>query len=126
MEPDDLKSSPPDEAALETWLRTSATLPALPDNGFSTRVLTALPPAKQTRFPARLLACFAGAFAGMIVAAWPLLAADNRLENMASLEFELRRALELMSTPAMGLAIGVTVCSLLYVFWQDLRRLAFW
>ena len=51
MEPHDLKSTPPDDAALETWLRANAALPPLPDHGFSRQVLAALPP--PTRRAAR-------------------------------------------------------------------------
>lgn len=71
MEPNDLKSTPPDDAQLEAWLRAGAMLPPLPDDGFSRRVVAALPP-PSPRFPPRVWVCGAGALLGvgvMVIAA---------------------------------------------------------
>lgn len=52
MEPANLKPDSTDDAQVEAWLRANATAAPLPDDGFSERVLTALP-AAQPAAPAR-------------------------------------------------------------------------
>lgn len=125
MESDELKTPAPDDAQLEAWLRSSTFLPALPDDGFSSRVLAALPPPKR-RFPARVLVCLAGGAVGMAVAARPLLAAGNLLDDLPALDAALVSAFDQLANPALGVAASVTLATLAYVFWRDLRRLAPW
>lgn len=117
MEPNDLKSPPPDDAALEAWLRGSASLPPLPDHGFSGRVLAALPAPKRSM--QRAWFCLAGAFVGTGVAAFQLLQGGS----LPALDAALLDSLEQLSQPATGIALGVTFVSLGYVFWPELRRL---
>lgn len=117
MEPNDLKPTPPDEAALEAWLRTSAALPPLPDDGFSRRVLAALPPAPRSS--RRILFCLAGAFVGAVVAAFPFF----HVSDLPALNATLLHTLEQLAQPAVGIALGLTLASLGYVFWSELRRL---
>lgn len=69
MEPDDLNSLSPDDAKLEAWLRANASLPRLPDDGFSCRVLAALPPvSRKARVSERRRVVLCGAAVGVIVA----------------------------------------------------------
>lgn len=121
MEPNDLKSPAPDDAHLETWLRTSSAQPPLPDDGFSARVLTTLPPPKR-RVPVRLLVCVIGALAGAVVVAQPLLSAGHPLDRLPALDNALLNTCDQLANPGFGIAVGVTLGTLLYVFWRDLRR----
>ena len=72
MEPNDLNSLPPDEAQLDAWLRASTTQPPLPDDGFSQRVLSALPPPARPDSVRRLWFCVAGALigGGVAIVSW--------------------------------------------------------
>ena len=44
MEPTDLNPKSSDDEQIDSWLRASSAVPPLPDDGFSARVLAALPP----------------------------------------------------------------------------------
>ncbi|HRG55145.1 MAG TPA: hypothetical protein PLG56_03840, partial [Lacunisphaera sp.] len=67
MEPVDLKPSPPEDDPLETWLRANATATPLPDDGFTRRVLTSLPPPAKAGMSRRAAFCLAGALAGVLL-----------------------------------------------------------
>ena len=122
MEPNDLKSpTPPDDARFDTWLRSHAALPPLSDAGFSQRVLTALPaPQRRTGVSPRLLTIGLGAVAGLGFAA-------IKFGTGTSVDFNLpapeaAAALTQLADPKLNVALGVTVLSLAFVFWRDLRR----
>ena len=122
MESNDLKSpTPPDDARFDTWLRSHAALPPLPDAGFSQRVLTALPaPQRRTGVSPRLLTIGLGAVAGLGFAA-------IKFGTGTSVDFNLpapeaAAALTQLADPKLHVALGVTVISLAVVFWRDLRR----
>jgi hypothetical protein len=123
MEPNDLKSTPPDDAPFEAWLRASAALPPLPDDGFSRRVLSALPaPAGRSPVSPRLLSILLGAALGAALAAYKAFTA-------APVEFVLpvpspgaTDALAQLADPKLHVALGVTVLTLAFVFWRDVRR----
>jgi hypothetical protein len=66
MEPTNLKPPSPPDDQIEAWLRTSSQLPPLPDDGFSARVVAALPARRQNR---RAWLCVAGAVVGVVIAA---------------------------------------------------------
>jgi hypothetical protein len=119
MEPSDLKSSSPDDAQLESWLRTNASLPALPDDGFSGRVLAALPPPARHRAPGRAIACVIGAVLGAAVA----FVQYRQGGSLPDVDAPVLASLEQLSRPEISLAVGVTACALLYVFRENLRRL---
>ncbi len=124
MEPNDLKSSPsPDDAPLEAWLRTHAALPPLPDAGFAQRVLTALPaPPRRAGNAPRLIVIGLGAMAGLAFAAWPFLAGASIELHLPALDPETATALAQLTDPKLHAALGVTVLTLAFVFWSDLRR----
>jgi hypothetical protein len=119
MESNDLKANRPDDAQLEAWLRTSASLPSLPDEGFTRDVLAALPPPVQTRVTARALACLAGALVGIGIAVFQF----QQTSDLPRFDEALLASLERLSQPTVGLAVGVTLLSLAYVFWSELRSL---
>jgi hypothetical protein len=119
MEPNDLKSLPPEDNHLEAWLQANAALPLLPEDGFPQRVLAALPPpVARHRLSGRWLASLGGAFVGTIIAALPLFSGAER----GSLGAGLLHGIELLAQPAVGLAVLTTIISLACAFWRDLRR----
>jgi hypothetical protein len=123
MEPNDLKYTPPDDEALEAWLRTHASLPTLPDNGFSHRVLTALPtPARSSRLSPRLLAILLGAVVGTGLAVFKLLTVAPVEFTVSPMAPEAINALAQLADPKLHMALGVTIITLACVFWRDLRR----
>lgn len=116
MEPDDLKSPPPADDQLETWLRANAAATPLPDDGFTRRVLASLPPPARAGMPRRAAFCLAGTVAGLVL---PWLT-GTRLPDVAANAVELRRlaqpALRQLADPNLILALIVTGACLLYVF----------
>ena len=121
MEPKDLKSDSPDDAPIEAWLRARATLAPLPDDGFSTRVLAALPPAARSMKPAlRPWLCAAGAIVGCVLAASSGLTAPAAVDQVAALASALQTALTPLADPSFGLALVVTGVSLAFVYWREL------
>jgi hypothetical protein len=130
MEPTNLSSSSPDpqdDARLDAWMRQSP--PPLPDDGFSQRVLAALPHPRSSASYAsqRTLIVVAGGLLGAGVA-WRQLATANDLSGTAvriqnSVE-EIRSAFvqsgTSLSEPTLSLAITVTVFSLLFAFRRNL------
>lgn len=119
MESSDLKSDSPDDAQLETWLRANASLAPLPDDDFSGRVLAALPPPARRRAPGRAIACAVGAVVGVVFA----LLQHQQGANPMGVDAALSVSFEQLTRPEVSVALGVTVAALLYVFWQNLRRL---
>ncbi|AOS46452.1 hypothetical protein Verru16b_03558 [Lacunisphaera limnophila] len=122
MEPHDLNSPPSDDAALETWLRTGAALPPLPDAGFSGRVLTALPRTQKSRLSPRLLAIAIGAAAGAGLAAFKALTSASGDFVPPTIASDLSAAFAQLADPRLHVALGVTVITLVLAFWNDLRR----
>ncbi len=124
MEPHDLKSNPsPDDARLDAWLRTHTALPLLPDDGFSHRVLTALPaPVHQSRRAPRLLAILLGAAAGVGLAAFKFFTVAPVEFSLLPIGSEATDALAQLTDPKLHVALAVTVVTLAFVFWGDVRR----
>lgn len=123
MEPNDLKSTPPDDAVIEAWLRAHVSLPALPDNGFSHRVLTALPvPARCSRASPRRLAILLGAVVGTGLAAFKVFTVAPVEFSLSPIAPEATDALAQLADPKLHMALGVTIITLAFVFWRDLRQ----
>ncbi len=113
MEPTNLKSLPPDDDRLEVWLRDEAALAPLPDDGFSARVVAALPVA-NTRSHHRVWLCAVGAATGVAFAAangafWPDWSAA-----IPQWEHALVPLAQLLSDPMLLLALVVAGISVLY------------
>lgn len=121
MEPNDLKPNPPpDDAHLDGWLRANAALPPLPDDGFSRRVLTALPaPARRS---ARLVVIALGAVVGIGFAAIKFATGAPVEFYLPAVGPEFADTLVQLTDPRLHTALGVTVVTLAFVFWRDLRR----
>jgi hypothetical protein len=122
MEPTSLTPPPSDDDQIEAWLRSNAALPAIPDDGFSAQVMTALPPRSTPPSKAtRQWFCTGGALAGIGVALAEMAGSADLPPNLATLEHELHRTLAQLATPAAGVAVVVTAASLLFVFWREIR-----
>ena len=121
MEPTDLKPTPPEDAALEAWLRKNSALPALPDDGFSRRVLGALPRPVQPRF-SRHWFVLGGLATGIAVTVVGTLASGLPGE-LPSIDAALTQAVnQLFTWPALT-ALGLAVLSVGYAFRDRLRLL---
>jgi hypothetical protein len=121
MEPDDLKSTPPHDAPGDARLRASLTLPPLPDDGFSDRVLTVLPRPQKSHLSPRRLAIVLGAVTGIGFAAVRF-ATDAPVEfNLPAVGPEFADTLTQLTDPKLHTALGVTVVTLAFVFWRDVR-----
>ena len=118
MEPNRLNSPDSDDPQLDAWLRANTPLPPLADDGFSRRVLAALPAREPRRSPLRLAACVVGAVAGTALV---LLQAGSPADLPAA-DSLFVRLVDLVANPAVGLAVGTTLASLGYVYWSELRR----
>lgn len=118
MEPNNLNSPAPGDAALEGWLRTSAPLPPLPDDGFSRRVLTALPP-PVPRFSARTWACVGGAVVGVVIAGIGAATGSTPAPGPVLVAPEM----DLLKQVAGPAALGVAALSLWFALRDQLQQL---
>jgi hypothetical protein len=123
MESSDLKDEHPDDEQLEAWYRAHATTALLRDDGFSQRVLAALPPPAQHRATKRRLFCLGGALSGTLVAWFGQTTATTLPSGFPARESELISALPQLANPTLGLALGVAALSLWFVFRPKLRLL---
>jgi hypothetical protein len=126
MEPIDLKPTPPDDAQLEAWLHASAALPSLPDDGFTSRVLSALPPPARQQNTQREWFCVGGALIGTVVATFGALSSGNLSADLPALQDTILATVAQLSVPAIGLALGITLGSLWFAFRGRLRVLPRW
>lgn len=116
MEPNDLNSPLNDDSRLEMLLRQPA--PALPDNGFSTRVLAALPARIPARRPGlRLMFCGAGAVIGLIIASLVSTASPSGMADPGELGRTYSHLVETFSNLNVVLALTVAAVSLVLTLW---------
>jgi hypothetical protein len=120
MEPNDLKSPAPDDA-LEAWLRTSSSLPPLPDDGFSRRVLAALPP-PASRLSRRTWFCAGGALIGAVITVIGAATTPTAAAGPAFTAPEL----DLIGQLALPAALGVAALSLWFALRDRLPQLLRW
>lgn len=116
MEPTDLNSPSSDDRGLEALLRRSQ--PVLPADGFSARVLAALPEKTSSPAPSRLrvVTCLVGAACGVLVA----FAQGASFGGLDLAWHEMRDSLVTTSLffgdSRLVIAFAVTVASLLFAF----------
>lgn len=129
MESSDLNLHPRDDARLEAWLRTGAGQPPLPDDGFSARVMAALPSAAPAPAPARVsqgrifVLCAVGATIGGVITFAGAIDPAAFTTPLATLgEAVTRLAGETVSTTGALVVIG-TLGSLAIAYWRELRTL---
>ena len=122
MEPANLKSNSPDDD-LEAWLHAHAAGPTLPDDGFSRRVLAALPSLSPRPASSSLRwgLCLAGALAGGAMAFLSARQNPGAPQNLPDLLQSLIAASVSLSDPSVGSALAVTVVSLAFVYWREIR-----
>ncbi len=124
MESTDLKNDSPDDAQLDAWLHNNAAAAPLRDDGFSHRVLAALPAAAAQSAGRRRLFCLIGALAGTTVA---LLAGGDwsgAPDNLAAAAPPLVYALSQVNHPAALCALAIASASVLYALRRSLGSLA--
>lgn len=121
MEPENLNSPAPDDEQLEARLRRSAA--PLPDDGFSLRVMAALPPRPPAAAPptpapdrARMMVFLTGGVCGAIVALGGMALKQGSGAVLTDSLRGLRESLVVLADPRFALALGVALSSLLYVF----------
>jgi len=129
MESSDLNPHPRDDVRLEAWLRTGAGQPPLPDDGFSARVMAALPSAAPAPAPARVsqrrifvLCAVGAAIGGVITFAGSIDPAAFTTPLAALGDAVTRLAGETVSTTGALVVIG-TLGSLAIAYWRELRTL---
>lgn len=123
MEPTDLKNDSPESVQLETWLRSEAAATPLPDDGFSRRVLAALPARTPRLSRQRLWFCLGGALLGVIVTLVGLQRPGSLAVDLPALGPVFTQAVSQLATPAVGGALGLAVLSLGFAFRRELRPL---
>lgn len=126
MEPANVKPNSPEDAQLEAWLRANSAASPLPDDGFSARVLTALPPAaparaEQSRSSRRGWLCAAAALLGVFLVAKTSPSSSNAVEQLQALLPPLQAAAALLTDARTLLALVVTAVSLAFVYRRELR-----
>ena len=115
---------PSDDAQLEAWYRSNVSAAPLPDDGFSRRVLAALPaPAHRAAIQRRLF-CLAGALTGAVVALGGALGSGTFPVDPAALEAEISAGFARLADPAVAWALGITALSWCFVFRPRMRLLA--
>lgn len=98
--------------------------PPLPDDGFSVRVLAALPAPSSSRTPVlRASAILAGAMAGLAFAWRPIAALWSSPPEVEPLRRLLAQLSGPLSDPHLLLAIALAAASLLYAFMDSRHRL---
>jgi len=115
MEPTDLKPTPPDDAALEAWLRGNSNLLPLPDGGFSTRVLATLP-RRSCRRMSRSWLCLAGLVLGSALALAGVMASGHTVTDDLFVSFN-----NPLAAPPALVALVVALSSMWYAFRDRVR-----
>ena len=109
MEPANLNPPPSEDDQLATLLRANS--PAVPDDGFSARVLTALPPPREARWTKlQIIAGAVGALAGL---GFALLKGASWSDGLEVAGRGIDACAVLFSDPWFAFALGLTVMSLL-------------
>jgi hypothetical protein len=120
-------NSPSDDDSLERLLReTSFHAPPLDDNGFSARVLAALPPPKTRRAQSisrRTALCLAGAGIGLAASVPQLRTIDfpSWQEIPAAVGVQTAQALAWASEPSQLLTLCVLAATLGWFYWSERR-----
>ena len=113
MESPDLNRSFSGDADLEAWLRRGT--PALPDDGFSTRVMAALPPPRRSSL--RPLLCTAAGMLGLAIAFhWGAL--SPRAWSMAISRAEWQQLARPLYDSNVLLGMVVAAACVAYALWR--------
>ena len=116
MEPANLTPLPPDRDPLEAWLSAKAPVAPLPDEGFTARVLAALPP-PQGSFPwHRLLLYTTGTLSGLAVAWWQGGSGLNPAPILTWWNAVAAQTVRLLADPWWSLALAGAIVAAAVVF----------
>jgi hypothetical protein len=121
------------DAELEAWLKANARVAPLADDGFSDRVLAALPSANESRHGAgspfpdrRLILCSAGGILGLATVALlagPASGADTGSHPfLQTIGLSLMAFCEHLDDPIVEGALLVTFVSLGVIYWSAVRN----
>ena len=123
MESPNLNQRRPEDDDLDVQLRTHFFAPPLADDGFSQRVLTALPAPQQKSLQfKRRLVCAVGSAAGVAAAAIGFIKSEDFEPALTALDHTLTLAFGQLVTGPVVLALGLAILSLAFAF-RDQRRL---
>lgn len=122
MEPSDMNHAAPEEQ-IDSWLRAH-TQPDLPDNGFTLRVLEALPPKQRSLFAQRRTWLIVAGFAAGGFVAWrqgatsiDWVAASRSLQNV------MGDIVATTGSTSFSAVLILVLISLGVAYWQSIARL---
>lgn len=102
---------------LDARLRAHFSAPALPDGGFSQRVVGALPTTGRRSFVfSRQFFCSAGLVAGMLCASIGLIGSETLGSALKILDASVTMTLGQVVTEPVALALGLAILSLAFAF----------
>ncbi len=115
----------PDDAEIEAWLRSNRATEPLPDEGFSTRVMAALPPPQPARVEAgwvgrRLLAAATGAGFAAVLLALRGNGPGDRADDWTALIQQVREAGAALANRSNADTLGIVIVALAFVYWREL------
>lgn len=121
MESSDLTPPLPDDERLHAVFREVA--PPLPDDGFSVRVLAALPAPRSSRTPIwRTVAILIGAAVGFVFAWQPIAAWASHPPDVESFRRSVAQLGASLTDPHLWLGVALALGSLLYAFMSSARN----
>lgn len=122
MESPKLTPDSPDDARIEAWLRMNSAAEPLADDGFSARVLAALPPppAIESR-RRRTWLCIVGAVGGAVLTAVQGSKWSEAAGQFTGLTTEFRAAFTPLADPSLALGLGLAAVTLAFVYRSELR-----
>jgi hypothetical protein len=122
MDSPDLK--PDQEAQLEAWLRMTRASAPPPDDGFSARVMAALPAGAAPHTPAsvpRAILCGVAAAAGLVVTLQQRLSWTAVTAPLHDIGGTVLRLTDETMAGTGALVLAVTLASLVVAYWSELR-----
>ncbi len=123
MESTDLKNELPDDAQFDAWYRTHLATPLLRDDGFSGRVLAALPTSERNSARKRRWYCIGGGVSGTVIALISLTTSGSLPPDLPAFRPDLADSLAKLTTPAFFLALSTAILSLWVAFRPKFRLL---
>ena len=121
MESPKLTPDSSDDARIEAWLRMNSPAEPLADEGFSTRVLTALPPLAAESQRRRTWLCVAGAVTGAVLTAAQGSRWSEAARQLTGLTTEFRAAFTPVADPSLAVGLVFATIALAFVYWRELR-----
>ncbi|HEY4246726.1 MAG TPA: hypothetical protein VGM64_07715 [Lacunisphaera sp.] len=127
MESENINPSFPENDEFEPQWRAHFSAPAIPDEGFSERVLAALPSVENRPIERRRRwFCAVGLVAGVAISALGLIISNDSSPSLPQfVNGGTAAAAQFFSDPVM-LALGLTACSLWFAFRDRWRLLPRW